>query len=213
MQVLSLPAAPRALIFDFDGTLYTNKAYQAFQEEVLVERLAAWRGEAVETTQVLLASMRAEREAAGLGRTSMGRLFVELGVDIGTSVQWRKELIEPCEWLSPDPRLEALLSVLEARYPLILVTNNPRSVGEKGLAALGLRQRFRAVVGLDDTMVSKPGIEPFIAAAAALEVAVEACISIGDRRDVDLVPALELGMGAILVDGVEDLFELPSILR
>jgi len=212
MKVLRLADGAEGLIFDLDGTLYTNPAYMAFQEEVLVGRLARERGEGVEATRAALQKMRAEREAAGLGRTSMARLFAALGIGVETSVRWREELIEPRDWLEADPRLEAALQILGARYSLAVVTNNPRSVGEKGLEALGVRSLFRAVVGLDDTMASKPAPEPFLAASRLLGLKPELCVSIGDRRDVDLSPAMALGMGAVLVDGVEDVYSLPGIL-
>ena len=75
-----------------------------------------------------------------------------------------------------------------------------------------MRSLFRAVVGLDDTMASKPAPEPFLAASRLLGLKPELCVSIGDRRDVDLSPAMALGMGAVLVDGVEDVYSLPGIL-
>ena len=212
MRLLSLPASPRALVFDLDSTLYSHPAYAAFQEEVLVDRLARERGEDRARTAALIARMRAGREAAGLGRTSMGRLFAELGCDIATSVRWRTELIEPSDWLAADPALDEALAALSTRFALALLTNNPRTVGEKSLAALGVRRRFAAVVGLDDTMVSKPAPEPFLAAASLLGVEPSSCVSIGDREDVDLAPALELGMGAILVEGVEEVYGLPAAL-
>jgi len=212
MRLLSLPARPRALLFDIDGTLYSDPAYMAFQEDVLVERLAAERGEAPEATRRLVAELRAGRAAAGLGKTSLGRIFAELGCDIRTSVRWRIELIEPGKWLSPDPNLGRALASLASRYAIAAVTNNPRAVGEKALAALGVAPAFGAVVGLDDTMASKPAPEPFLRAAALLGVEPAGCVSVGDRRDVDLEPALALGMGAILVDGVEDLYTLPAAL-
>ena len=34
----------------------------------------------------------------------------------------------------------------------------------------------------------------------------------GDRYDIDLDLLLDMGMGAILVDGVEDVYELPGVL-
>jgi phosphoglycolate phosphatase/putative hydrolase of the HAD superfamily len=212
VKVFALPAATRALVFDFDGTLYTNKAYQDFQEDVLVERLARELGEGAPRTRERIARIRAEREAAGQGRTSLGRIFAELGADMGTSIRWRAESIDPGKWLGPDARLDEVLAALAKRFALALVTNNPRSVGEKGLDALGLRPRFRAIVGLDDTMVSKPAPEPFLRAAELLGAPPEACLSIGDRYDVDLAPALGLGMGAILVEGVEDVYRLPELL-
>jgi len=212
MRILYLPADARALLFDIDGTLYTNAAYGAFQEEVLVERLARERDESVASLGARLGRMRAERASAGLGRTSLGNLFAELGIDISMSVRWRTELIEPAAWLVPDARLAEALGRLASRYTLAAVTNNPKLVGEKGLIALGVASFFRVVVGLDDTMLSKPAPEPFLRAAGLLGIDAERCVSVGDRRDVDLEPALGLGMGAILVDGVEDVYDLPRAL-
>ena len=37
-------------------------------------------------------------------------------------------------------------------------------------------------------------------------------LSVGDRYDIDIALPLELGMGGILVDGVEDVYRLPEIL-
>ncbi len=208
MKVHALPAKPRALLLDFDGTLYTHKAYAAFQNDVLIERLAQERGESPEATKAVLEARRAERRAAGGGPTSLGNLFVDFGVDIATSVAWRLELIDPRKWLTPDPRLAETLADLG--LGLALVTNNPAELGRRGLAALGLGTIVTVVVGLDDCMASKPDPAPYALAAKRLGVAPGDCISVGDRYDVDLAPALALGMGAIEVSGVEDVYTLPD---
>jgi phosphoglycolate phosphatase/putative hydrolase of the HAD superfamily len=36
---------------------------------------------------------------------------------------------------------------------------------------------------------------------------------VGDRYDVDIAPALELGMGGILVEGVEEVYSLKGFLN
>lgn len=210
MKVHALPDRPRALLLDFDGTLYTNKAYAAFQNDVLIERLAQERGEPVERTQATLEGMRAARKASGGGPTSLGNLFAELGVDIATSVTWRLDLIDPGKWLKPDPRLAEVLAALALRFGLALVTNNPAELGRRGLGALGIEASVPVVVGLDDCMASKPNPAPYALAARRLGVEASECVSIGDRFDVDISPALSLGMGAIEVAGVEDIYGLPA---
>lgn len=76
-----------------------------------------------------------------------------------------------------------------------------------------MEDSFREVVGLDDTMVSKPAREPFELAARRLGVPAGDCVSVGDRYDVDLAVPLELGMGAVLVDGAEDVYRLPELFK
>ena len=211
MKVLALADQPHALIFDLDNTLYTNPEYAAFQEDALMERLGLELGIGADAAAARIAALRAERTAAGLGKTSLGRLFAALGVEISTSVRWREECYEPEKWLPRDRRLDRALESLAKRFAIALVTNNPRLVGEKSLAALGVRKRFSVLVGLDDTFAGKPAPEPFSLVAQRLGLQPAACVSIGDRFDVDLAPAMELGMGAILVDGVEDVYGLPEL--
>jgi phosphoglycolate phosphatase/putative hydrolase of the HAD superfamily len=208
MKVVAIEGKPSALGFDLDNTLYTNPAYAAFQEDVLVDRLGRELGV---DAAAKIAVLRAEREAAGLGKTSLGKLFAALGIEIATSVRWREEAYEPTKWLKKDARLDRALGLLAKDFRLTLLTNNPRLIGEKSLEALGVRDHFTVLVGLDDTYSGKPAPEPFIEVSKRLGLDPSACVSIGDRFDVDLAPAMELGMGAILVDGVADVYDLPSL--
>jgi len=48
-------------------------------------------------------------------------------------------------------------------------------------------------------------------AARLCGVSQEKCVSVGDRFDIDIALPLELGMGGILVDGVEDVYKLPGL--
>jgi len=210
MKAIAVGEDPKALVFDLDNTLYTNPAYAQFQEEVLVERLGRHLGTGTEGAAARIAELRAEREAAGQGKTSLGKLFAALGVDMRDSVKWREECIDPARWLKRNPSLDKALGSLAKRFQLGLMTNNPRLVGEKSLAALGVRERFSVIVGLDDTLSGKPSREPFVEVCRKLGREPRECVSIGDRFDVDLAPAMELGMGAILVTGVEDIYALPA---
>lgn len=200
------------IVFDLDNTLYTNPSYAKFQEDVLVGRLGSELGLSAEAAAQLVAGLRAERRATGLPPTSLGNLSATLGFDIETSVRWREECIEPAAWLRRDPRLGEALRRLAGRFALAVVSNNPRLVIEKSLQALEVSDHFQVLVGLDDTLKSKPATEPFAFALRLLQLGPEACLSIGDRFDVDIAPALELGMNGILVSGVEDVYGLPELL-
>ena len=61
-------------------------------------------------------------------------------------------------------------------------------------------------------MCSKPDKRPFIKFLEISRCLPETCVSIGDRYEIDLESPLELGMGGILVDGVEDVYALPGKL-
>jgi phosphoglycolate phosphatase/putative hydrolase of the HAD superfamily len=208
--VRNLPGEIAGLVFDMDGTLYTHEAYFRYQETSQIARLARRLGVSEGEAGALVDAAREARGAAGLPKTSLARHFLALGVDMATVIAWREEEIRPAEWLKADPKLDQALGLLATRYRLVLLTNNPKKVGAESLTALGIASRFEAVVGLDDTFESKPAPEPFLAACGALGLPPSSCVSIGDRMDVDIEPALALGMGGILVQGVDEVYELPG---
>jgi phosphoglycolate phosphatase/putative hydrolase of the HAD superfamily len=213
MRVHFLPDSPKALIFDIDNTLYSDEAYGRAQTDLQVERLAAERGESVELTEAALARARKEyADAHGGAATSLGNAFALLGIPIETSIAWRVELLKPEEYLKPDPRLIQCLKELSRRYYLSALTNNPVAVGRNTLDCLGVGHFFQELVGLDSTKQSKPAKAPFQEMLSRLSLAPGACVSVGDRFDVDLAVPLEMGMGAIQVDGVQDVYALPELL-
>lgn len=216
MRVYRVPHRIEAFLLDIDGTLYTNPEYVHFQSDCLIREMARARGMSYEEGLSLIHRVRSDYAAANDGdTTSLGNAMASLGVSIATSVAWRSRLIVPSTYLSADPRLRQTLQELSegGRVAIVAVTNNPRSVGEATLDALGVHDLFLRVVGLDDTMLSKPAKEPYLLAASEVGALPESCISIGDRYEVDLKVPLSLGMGAILVDGVRDVYALPELLR
>lgn len=65
---------------------------------------------------------------------------------------------------------------------------------------------------MDTCYKSKPAREPFELAVKTLGVKMEECLAIGDRYDMDVSLPLQMGMGGLLVSGVEDLYGLDSLL-
>jgi phosphoglycolate phosphatase/putative hydrolase of the HAD superfamily len=212
MRIYQIPHQVSALIFDMDATLYTNPAYAQLQIDCLIERLGHIRGKSFEDMREALESYRSSWAAAHGGqKISLGNTLAAFGISIEEGVRWREELIEPALYLKEDRMLRKTLSVLGASFALAVVTNNPVSVARKTLSVLGVEDRFTALVGLDTCGVSKPHREPFLRAAELSGAAPETCVSIGDRYDIDISLPLELGMGGILVDGVEDVYKLPHL--
>ena len=212
MQVIALPDRVRGVIFDIDGTLYDNDTYARGQISVLVERLAQHRGEPVDQTWRSVESWRDRHQASHGVRQSIGNTFLAFGIPIETSVRWREELIHPELYLDRDERLRETLLNLSVRYALLALTNNPVSVGRRTLEVLGVEDLIPVVVGLDTTLKSKPETAPFLAAAERVGISPAELVSVGDRNDVDIEPARRIGMGAILVDNVRDVYELVHVL-
>jgi len=213
MKAYGLPFRIRAIAFDIDRTLYDNDAYADDQIDSQYRRAAVHWGVSEEEARQKVRSWRDEYGRRNDGATtSLGNSLAGLGIPIETSVVWRNETIVPADYLSQDENLVRAVSSLARRVPLVAVTNNPVQVGNETLTVLGVRSFFGAVVGLDTTWRSKPDPESFREALRQLGVPADETVSVGDRYDVDIEPALSLGMGGILVEGVREVYDLPVFL-
>ena len=213
MKIYYLPPDVRVLVFDIDMTLYTNQEYLDAQIRLLLQRMADHQG--ISFTQVTnqVALVKADFAMENDGRNlSLGNVFAELGVDTATSARWREELFHPEDFLIEDEKLKSTLKILIQKFKLAAVTNNSTEIGKRTLAALGVEAFFDPVIGLDISGKSKPTMIPFEMVTKHHNVAFQQMVSIGDRFDVDLELPLKNGMGAILVSGAEEVYEIPEII-
>lgn len=213
MKIYKIPASLKAFIFDIDSTLYTNQAYAFEQVDCQVRQFAKKRGISADEARRMVADYRKKFAAEHQGsKVSLGNTLLAFGVPIEQSVQWRRELLEPADFLSRDDKLIKTLQLLKSKYELICVTNNPILPARKTLEALGVSVFFPEIVGLDTCFKSKPAREPFQTAVKRLKNGIKAenCLAVGDRYDMDIALPLEMGMGGILVNGVEEVYQIPQ---
>ncbi len=213
MTLYSIPRKLRTIIFDIDGTLYTSSAYVFEQVDAQVRHLAHIRGKDEDAVRKEIFDYR-KRWAAEHGgkKISLGNTLTAFGIPIEESIRWRETLLAPEKFLQRDPRLAAVLDGLAGKYRLICVTNNPVAAARKTLDVLGVSAQLPDIIGLDTCMKSKPAPEMLLLAAERTGAALDECLSVGDRYDIDLALPLEMGMGAVLVSGAEDVYSLPEIL-
>lgn len=217
MKIYKIPDILKAFIFDIDSTLYTNQAYAFEQVDCQVRQFAKDRGISADEARRMVADYRKKFAAEhGGSKVSLGNTLLAFGVPIEQSVQWRRELLEPADFLGRDEKLIETLMILQKRFQLICVTNNPVLPARKTLEAIGVSDFFPEIVGLDTCLKSKPALEPFQTAVEILSktskegVRAENCLAIGDRYDMDISLPLEMGMGGILVSGVEEVYQIPG---
>ena len=211
MKIYKIPTDLRAFIFDIDSTLYTNQAYAFEQVDCQVRQFAKERGITADEARRMVADYRKKFAAEHEGsKVSLGNTLLAFGVPIEQSVQWRRELLEPADFLGRDERLIETLKGLQEKYQLICVTNNPVLPARKTLDAIGISEFFPEIVGLDTCFKSKPALEPFETAVERLGDGIKAenCLAVGDRYDMDIKLPLEMGMGGILVSGVEEVYQI-----
>lgn len=213
MKIYKIPENLRAIIFDIDSTLYTNPKYAFEQVDCQIREYAKEINISIEDARKKVLDFRKQYALLNNGKKiSLGNTFVNFGIPIEKSIEWRKNLLEPKNFLSYDGKLVKTLTELSKKLKMICVTNNPILPAKKTLEAIGVLDFFPKIVGLDTCHKSKPAKEPFLTAVEWLGEKNENCIAVGDRYDLDIDLPLEMGMGGVLVSGVEEVYKLPAVL-
>ncbi len=213
VEIYELPESIELFVMDIDNTLYRNDEYYRGQIELLLERYARHAGLEPDQARRKLEEARKELSAKNGGKkTSMGNTMVSLGVSLEENARWRSEMFEPERYLNRDNRLREALRQMGRGATMIAVTNNSRSIGIRTLDCLGVGELFEETIGLDTTVTSKPSPVPFQRALEHTGIAADHAVSVGDRYDVDIATALQLGMGGIVVDSMDDVYRLPDVL-
>jgi tRNA threonylcarbamoyl adenosine modification protein (Sua5/YciO/YrdC/YwlC family) len=214
MSKTKSPFAPvSALIFDMDGTLYHSTALNNRYDQSMYGFLAMQKGISFQAAKQLF--LKTYCELNQKMRRLPSKLFTlkHLGV---SDIVWAKKhgaQVAPNKYIKKDRKLRKALLELREYYKLAVVTNNHAKNTRVTLDALGVTDLFDRVVSLTDTKIYKPSPKLYADMAAALRVAPNACLSIGDRYDLDLGPAAEIGMQTLLVQQMQDVYSLPKYLK
>ena len=213
MKTYNIPKNVKGIIFDIDGTLYTNVKYVFEQVDVQVRYYARLKNISVEEARNKVASYKKQWAENHNGeKISLAKTMAAFGIPVAESIQWRKMLIKPEDFLSYDEKLVKTLSDLQSKYKIISVTNNPVSTARKTLQALGVSEFFPEIIGLDSTGLSKPHYLPFSMALEKLGLEAKDCVAVGDRFNIDVELPLKMGMGGVLVTGVEEVYNLAKLI-
>lgn len=207
-RILSMPQV-EALILDLDETMYQCPQYSAQRDQCEIAAMAkAWDV----TYEIAAARFDAQRKnlTESLGRKASRN---ETAASFGFSLGWWNEIRErdfcPEWYLKPNELLVRCLSRLSTCYKVAVASNSPTNIIHRVLDAIGLGSVKKAwvVIGTNDGK-AKPDSDLYALAAELLSVPFDRCLSVGDREDMDGWPAMKLGMGAIIVDDVNDLVGL-----
>jgi tRNA threonylcarbamoyl adenosine modification protein (Sua5/YciO/YrdC/YwlC family) len=202
----------RALIFDMDGTLYRNARLDQAYENSMYPLIAERKGLTEAGARRLFAERYAEMRRR-LGRQP-SKLYTLAHMGISDLV-WaaRQGRIPVTAYLRPNRRLRAVLLRLRASFRMGIVTNNHHANTLATLNALGIQDCFDSVLTLTESRRFKPSPELYTTMAERLGVDPEECLSIGDRPDLDLVPAAQVGMHTFWARSLNDIYTLPRRVR
>lgn len=207
MKTYNIPEVVKGIIFDIDGTLYTSDEYVFEQVDVQVRHFAKLKSISVETARKMVEEYKSKWAENHNGeKISLAKTMAAFGIPVAESILWRKKLIKPEKFLHRDEKLVKTIESLKSKYKIICVTNNPVFTARKTLEAIGISDFFPEIIGLDSTGLSKPHYLPFSMALQKMGVEAKNCVAVGDRFNIDIELPVKMGMGGILVDGVEDVY-------
>jgi HAD superfamily hydrolase (TIGR01509 family) len=163
---------PAAVLFDNDGLTLDTEGAWTRAEQALFARYG--QTFTMEHKRTLLGT--SPSEAAALLETMLGRPGPQLSEEL-----YELALAEVGDEVTPMRGAVALLDALaEAGVPVALVSNSRRGFVDRGLRAAGLEDAFGVIVTSEDVARPKPAPDAYVAAAAAVGVAPEACAVLED---------------------------------
>jgi putative hydrolase of the HAD superfamily len=188
----------RAVLFDLDDTLYEQAEWLGGAWSAVAKAAAALGVDpaALESALVSVCADGSDR----------GRIIDRALARVGAAGTSLAPLLDAFNSYSPRcltlyPGVREALSSLRRELPIGLVTDGDVRIQRAKLRALGLSEAFDVVV-LSDAIGRqwrKPHPSPFGAALAALDVAAEEAIYIGDSPEKDVAGAAAAGMRAVRV--------------
>jgi HAD superfamily hydrolase (TIGR01509 family) len=186
----------KAAIFDLDGLMIDSEgiAFRVWQQLVA--------GFGVEMTENLYRQIIGKAPGVG-ARFLRDQLGLSIDPEVLRQTYWELRTEVICAEAEPLEGLVSLIqSLLQRRMLLGVASNSPTGYVEKILQALSLRTRFSSVMGSDLVGHGKPAPDVYLAVAAALEVAPEACLAIEDSP-TGVTAAIEAGMTCYAVPNHE----------
>jgi putative hydrolase of the HAD superfamily len=184
----------KVLAWDLDGTLYppTEELNQAI-EQALVEALAA----------ALDCSMAAAAKHYTLQKTklkSSTKVLNQAGINghqFFTDL-WTNLPLE--QFIQPNPDLERLFSTSKNLTHALHTNSNTLEIVKRKLACVGLSiNHFTHIMTFPRDGYQKPDLQAFQMLVDELDETPEKILYIGDRNEVDLEPAKQLGLHTALI--------------
>ena len=207
----------KGIILDLDGTLLRNNSYYRKFEETypdVIRSLLEGDRDKIDDKITYV------RNNSIYGFTKSIR---EIGINSEIFFKKMRDELPTRTLLSKDLELNVILKDLQnLGYSIVILTNTGKSLVNEIIESLGLDLSiFKAIITSDETGL-KPTHEPYIYAMSKLGLVANECVYIGDRYDVEIKPAVELGLKTIFITEngkkdadftIKDIYDVKAILK
>ncbi len=163
-------------MFDLDGVLIDSEpVWEQVRRDVVASHGGHWAADAQNRLMGMSTAEWSRYMSSGLGVRLPPRQVAEV-VIAAMAARYREHL----------PLLPGAVDAVRrmaARWPVGLASSAPRSLIETVLDAAALRPVFAATVSTEELARGKPAPDVYLAAAARLRVAPEACAAVEDSSN------------------------------
>lgn len=196
------------IIFDLDGTLYDSpEVYQKFAEAAY-HTYAQVNMVPEETARRRLEERREELKRQKGFAVPYTLALISYGIDIETWHRMNVAFFNPADFLKPDEMLRKSLLEMKQKHRLAVLTNNNDIQTRRILDKLNLAGLFDHVFTFNSFHLLKPDPAILKNVLMVMKARPEECLMVGDRYEVDLIPARDLGMQTCEVKGPAGVIEI-----
>ena len=118
---------------------------------------------------------------------------------VEATAEYKEKLfLELIPRILPIESVVAFVHEFHGRKPLAVASGGHRAIVIKTLTALGILDKFDAIVGAEDYQNGKPAPDPFLEAARRIGVPPERCLAFEDTQ-IGVAAAQAAGMQTVLV--------------
>ena len=183
----------KVVIFDIDGTLYRSREYEEYLSDKINEVLAELLGVSKEEAG------RRLLEKKKMFKT-VSRSVEALGVNRRVLFNRLAERMEVEKYIHRRPDLaQALRRLRGIGVKVVLHTNSGRRLAERILSSLGVDDTCYDLLVTSDEAEPKPSRDGYRYILEKTGASPEEVLYVGDRYEVEVKPAEELGMKTVMI--------------
>ncbi len=186
----------RAVGFDLDKTLYKPDGKASHMiEKYVIQKAHEILG--IPTKEIKEGYKKLYDE-----KQSVRRSLLAMGIPEGAKIA--QEAIAQAniaQYLKEDPKLVELMRKLHEEYELYLITSSKKDDAISKLNALGISETTFSIPQYGRTDHTREDGSAFRYVATTLGISLEQMMFVGDREQVDIVPANSLNILTALVNG------------
>lgn len=210
--MLEMHHSIKSIVFDLDGTLYQADSLGREIADAADIAVASSRGTTLAEGHEIIVKARERLTETLHEEPTLSLTCMELGLELSDLHRYFEKEVHPERHVVEDPVLGALLDSLSAVCDLYIYTNNNRFLTNRIMRLLGVGRQFRKIYTIEFCWQPKPDRGAFRRVLEDIGGPPESFLVVGDRQQVDLQPAEEMGIQTLLVNDTADLLQIHRLM-